>query len=230
MNLPDKSTDIDAAIAEIPDGASIMLGGFGVPGTPFCLIDALVRHGAKGLTVIKNDANETGMGIDHLIQNGQVARLIASHIGLNPAAVDMMNTGQIEVELCPQGILAERIRAGAAGLQGILTDIALGTELALGKQQVEFNGKISIIEPALRADFAMLHADTADHFGNLTYVATARNFNPLMAMAAETVIVETEHLLPVGGLDPNHIHTPGPFVDQIVLLEKLTGEYAVVRR
>ena len=230
MKLPDKRTDIETAIAGIPDGASILVGGFGVPGTPFCLIDALVRHAAKNLTIIKNDANETGMGVDHLIQNGQVARLISTHIGLNPQAVERMNKGEIEVELCPQGILAERIRAGGAGLQGILTDIALGTDLGTGKQQVEINGKLANIEPALRADFAFLHADTADHFGNLTYAATARNFNPLMAMAADMVIAETEHLLPVGGLDPNHIHTPGPFVDRVVHLQELTGEYAVVRR
>ncbi len=230
MKLPDKVTGIDAAIGAIADGASIMVGGFGVPGTPFCLIDALVRHGARDLTIIKDDANETGMGIDHLIKNGQVARLISTHIGLNAHAIERMNNGEIEVELCPQGILAERVRAGGAGLQGILTDIALGTDLAAGKQQIEINGKASIIEPALRADFALLHANSADTFGNLAYVATARNFNPLMAMAADTVIAETEHLLPVGGIDPNHVHTPGPFVDQVVYLEKLTEEYAVVRR
>lgn len=230
MKLPNKTTVIGKAVAQIPDGATIMLGGFGVPGTPFMLIDELVRHGARNLTIIKNDANETGMGVDHLLENGQVKKLISTHIGLNAHAVDLMNKGEIEVEFCPQGILAERIRAGGAGLQGILTDIAIGTDLEDGKQRVEINGKISIIEPALRADFALLHADSADHFGNLAYVATARNFNPLMAMAADTVIAETEHLLPVGGLNPNHIHTPGPFVDLVVLLEKLTEAYDVVER
>ena len=230
MKLPDKTTTISDAIGEIGNGASVMIGGFGVPGTPFCLIDALVRHGAKNLTIIKNDANETGMGVDHLIRNGQVARLISTHIGLNPRAIERMNKGEIEVELCPQGILAERIRAGGSGLQGILTDIALGTELGNDKQRVEINGKVSIIEPALRADFALVHADTADPFGNLTYMATAQNFNPLMAMAADMVIVETENLVPLGGLNPNHIHTPGPFVDRVVHLAELTGEYAVVRR
>lgn len=230
MKLFDKTTDIDTAISAIPDGASIMLGGFGVPGTPFFLIDALVRHGVKNLTIIKNDANETGMGVDNLIKNDQVSRLISTHIGLNPQAIERMNQGEIEVEFCAQGILAERIRAGGAGLQGILTDIAVGTEMGTGKQQVEINGKISIIEPALRADFALLHADRADNFGNLAYIATAQNFNPMMAMAADTVIVETEHLLPVGGLNPNQIHTPGPFVDKVILLQQLTEEYAVVRR
>ena len=230
MKLPDKSIDIDAAISVIPDGASVMVGGFGVPGTPFCLIDALVRHGAKDLTIIKNDANEIGMGIDHLMENRQVARLVSTHIGLNPDAIARMNKGEIEVELCPQGILAERIRAGGAGLQGILTDIALGTDLGQGKQRVEVDGRVSIVEPALRADFALVHADSSDLFGNLVYVGTAQNFNPLIAMAANTVIAETEHLLPLGGLEPNHIHTPGPFVDHVVHLKELTGEYAVVRR
>jgi len=230
MKLPDKTIDINAAVRAIPDGASVMIGGFGVPGTPFCLIDALVRHGARNLTVIKSDANEIGMGIDHLLANGQVARLISTHIGLNPKAVERMNTGEITVELCPQGILAERIRAGGAGLQGILTDIAIGTELGNDKQQVEINGITSIIEPALRADFALVHADSADHFGNLVYAATAQNFNPLMAMAADTVIAETENLLPLGVLTGDHIHTPGPFVDHLVLLQELTKEYAVVRR
>lgn len=230
MKLPNKTTMIGKAIAQIPDGSTIMFGGFGVPGTPFTLIDELVRRGTKNLTIIKNDANETGMGVDHLLENGQVKKLISTHIGLNAHAVDLMNKGEIEVEFCPQGILAERIRAGGAGLQGILTDIAIGTDLEDGKQRVEINGKTSIIEPALRADFALLHADSADNFGNLAYVATAQNFNPLMAMAAGTVIAETEHLFPVGGLNPNHIHTPGPFVDQVVLLEKLTEAYNVVQR
>ena len=230
MKLPDKTADIEEAISEIPDGASVMIGGFGVPGTPFCLIDELVRHGAKNLTVIKNDANETGMGIDHLMQNGQVSRLVSTHIGLNPKAIERMNTGEIKVELCPQGILAERIRAGGAGLVGILTDIALGTELGENKQMVEINGTMTIIETALRADFALIHADSSDPFGNLAYVSSAQNFNPLMAMAANTVIAETENLLPLGELKPNHIHTPGPFVDRVVYLDKLTKEYAVVRR
>jgi len=230
MSLPDKTIVLDEAIKAIPDGARIMLGGFGVPGTPFCLIDALVNHGAKYLTIIKNDANETGMGVDHLIQNGQVERLITTHIGLNLNAIEKMNNNQIEVEICPQGILAERIRSGGAGLIGFLTDIAIGTELAEGKQQVVIDGKTVIFESALRADFALLHADCGDPFGNLTYVSTAQNFNPLMAMAADCVIAEVENLKPLGAMDPNHIHTPGPFVDQVVHLKSLTKEYAVVER
>lgn len=230
MTMLDKTSSMQNAIARIKDGASIMVGGFGVPGTPFCLVKELVRQGPRNLTIIKNDANETGLGVDHLLKNGQVDRLITTHIGLNPRAVEMMNSGQIEVEFCPQGILAERIRAGGAGLQGILTDVGLDTELGLEKQTVEVNGKLSIIEPALRADFALLHADRADRFGNLCYAATAQNFNPLMAMAADKVIAETEQLSAAGSLDPNHVHTPGPFVDQVVLLQQLSGEYDVIKR
>ncbi len=228
--MHNKSSLIHDAIAGISDGASIMVGGFGVPGTPFCLIDELVRQGPRMLTIIKNDANETGLGVDHLLQNGQVEKLITTHIGLNPRAVEMMNTGKLKVEFCPQGILAERIRAGGAGLQGILTDIGMDTDLSEGKQRVELNGNISLVEPALRADFALLHASKADYFGNLCYSATAHNFNPLMAMAADKVIVETEHLLANGDIDPNHVHTPGPFVDQLVHLKELTEEYNVIKR
>lgn len=230
MKLSDKTTTISDAIGKISDGASVMVGGFGIPGTPFCLIDELVRQGPKNLTIIKNDANETGMGIDRLLKNGQVARLIATHIGLNARAIALMNEGNIEVEFCAQGILAERIRAGGAGLAGILTDIGIDTELGDGKQRVTVNGSAQIVETALKADFALIHADQADNFGNLAYVATARNFNPLMAMAASTVIAEAETLVPLGQLTPDAIHTPGPFVDHVVELIELTKEYAVVRR
>ncbi len=230
MKLPDKTTAIQDAISGIGDGATVMVGGFGVPGTPFCLIDELVRQGAKDLTIIKNDANERGMGIDHLLENGQVARLITTHIGLNARAIEMMNAGDISVEFCAQGILAERIRAAGAGLAGILTDIGIDTELGDGKQRVQLGDHTQMVETALRADFALIHADRADPFGNLCYVATAQNFNPAMAMAADVVIAEVETLHPLGQLSPNTIHTPGPFVDRVVKLTKLTGEYAVVRR
>ena len=230
MRLPDKTTTLKEAVARIGDGATVMVGGFGVPGTPFTLIHELVRLGSKNLTVIKNDANETGMGVDHLLAAGQVARLITTHIGLNPRAIDLLNSGQIVVEFNAQGILAERIRAGGAGLGGILTDIAEDTELAAGKQRVEIDGKRYIVETALRADVALIHADRADTFGNLDYAATARNFNPLMAMAAPWVIAEAERVLPLGQLPPDDVHTPGPFVDDVVELGTLSEEYAVVRR
>jgi acetate CoA/acetoacetate CoA-transferase alpha subunit len=221
---------METAIAGIKDGASVMVGGFGVPGTPMTLIHALVAHGAKDLTIIKNDANEPGMGIDHLLQAGRVKRLITTHLGLNAHAIAMMNAGEIEVEFNAQGILAERIRAGGAGIGAILSDIGIGTELARGKQIVEVGGKPHLVETALRADVALIHADRADSFGNLAYVATARNFNLAMATAATCVIVEAETVLPLGALAADDVHTSGVFVDHVVALETLTKEYAVVDR
>lgn len=230
MMLPDKRCSIEAAVAHIKDGDTVMVGGFGVPGTPMTLIHALVAHGARNLTLIKNDANEPGMGIDHLLQNGQVMCLITTHLGLNSHAIDLMNSGQIKVEFNAQGILAERIRAGGAGVGAILSDIGIGTELSHGKQVVEVNGKPHLVETALRADVALVHADRADTFGNLAYVATARNFNPLMAMAADRVIAEAETVLPLGGLDADAAHTPGVFVDHVTKLDELSKEYAIVQR
>jgi len=230
MKLPDKSCVMLDAGAKIKDGNTVMIGGFGVPGTPMALIHALVAHGARNLTLVKNDANEPGMGVDHLLRSGQVARLITTHLGLNSHAIGLMNAGAIEVEFNPQGILAERIRAGGAGLGGILSDIGIGTELGDGKAVVDVAGKSYLVEAALRADVALIHADRADTFGNLAYVATARNFNPLMAMAADCVIAEVEQILPLGGLAPNDIHTAGVFVDHVTELGALSEEYAVVRR
>lgn len=230
MKMPDKQTSLEDAIAHIKDGDTIMVGGFGVPGTPMTLIRALVDNGAKDLTLIKNDANEPGMGIDHLLQNGQVKRLTTTHLGLNSHAIELMNAGKLEVEFNAQGILAERIRAGGAGLGGVLSDIGVGTELADGKQTCEHGGKTFLIESALRADIALLHADTADAFGNLRYCATARNFNPLMAMAADRVVVEAETLVSNGELGADDIHTTGIFVDQVVQLQVVSEEYAVVQR
>lgn len=230
MKLPDKRCTIQAAIAEIKDGDTVMVGGFGVPGTPMTLIQALVTHGARNLTVIKNDANEPGMGIDHLLQSGQVTRLITTHLGLNGNAISLMNSSQLDVEFNPQGILAERIRAGGAGIGAILSDIGIGMELAEGKQVVELEGERYTVEPALRADVALIHADRADSFGNLAYVATARNFNPLMAMAADCVIAEAERVLPLGELGADDVHTPGVFIDHLTQLGELSKEYAVVQR
>lgn len=230
MRFPDKTTTLAEAVARIRDGATVMIGGFGVPGTPFTLIRELVRQGPRDLTIVKNDANETGMGVDHLLASGQVRRLITTHIGLNPRAIGLMNAGQVEVEFCAQGILAERIRAGGAGLAAVLTDIGLGTELERGKQVVEVAGAVRLVEPALTADVALIHAEAADPFGNLRFAASARNFNPLMAMAATRVIAEAERVEPLGALAPDTIHTPGPFVDAVVELAELSEEYAVVRR
>jgi len=230
MKLPDKIGTLEEAVSCIGDEATVMIGSYGVPGTPFTLIRELVRQGPRDLTIIKNDANETDMGVDHLLVSGQVSRLVTTHIGLNPRATAMMNAGEIEVEFNAQGILAERIRAGGAGLGGILTDIGIDTELANDKQRVNVDGKAFIVESALRADVALVHADRADPFGNLAFAATARNFNPLMAMAATRVIAEAEQLVPLGDLNADDVHTPGPFVDELVVLNELSEEYAVVQR
>lgn len=228
--LPDKRRTIREAISQIADGASVMLGGFGVPGTPFCLIRELVRQGPRNLTVIKNDANEAGMGVDWLLENGQVAKLITSHIGLNPTAMRLMNEGTIEVEFVPQGILAECIRVAGAGMMGFISDIGLGTAIAEDKQRVKVAGKTGIVEAALRADFALIHANKADAFGNLTFSAAARNFNPLMAMAAGNTIVEAEVIVPFGALAPENVHLTGAFVDALVELNELPEVYGVVKR
>jgi acetate CoA/acetoacetate CoA-transferase alpha subunit len=230
MPAVDKSTAVAEAIAQIPDGARVMIGGFGVPGTPFMLIEELVRQGPKNLTVIKNDANEAGMGVDWLLAAGMVKRLITSHIGLNGNAIRMMNAGEVEVEFVAQGILAERIRIAGAGLKGFVSDIGMGTLLAEGKQRLEIDGETYLFEPAIEADFALVHAARADTFGNLVYEATARNFNPLMAMAAECTIAEAEAIVPIGSFDPDAVHTPGPFVDHLIALPELPEVYGVVKR
>lgn len=230
MAMLDKTTALAEAIAQIPDGATVMLGGFGVPGTPFSLIRELVRQGQKDLTLIKNDANEIGMGVDWLLQNGQVRKLVVSHIGLNSNAVRMMNDGEIEIEFVPQGILAERIRVAGAGVMGFVTDIGMGTLLAEGKPEVIVNGVAGILETALKADFALVHAAQADTFGNLRFTASARNFNPLISMAAARTIAEVHSLEPLGGLAPDDVHTPGPFVDHVVAIPELLEVYGVVER
>lgn len=230
MKATDKSIAIEKAIAKIKDGDTIMIGGFGVPGTPYSLIEELVRQGQKNLTIIKNDSNMPDMGVDRLLANNQVEKLIVSHIGLNPNAVRMMNDNLLKVEFCAQGILAERIRCAGAGLQGFLTDIGIGTELANGKTTTELDGKILLIETALHADFALVHADRADRFGNLVYARTAQNFNPLMAMAATHTLAETSTLVTIGELTPEEIHTPGPFVDAVIYLPELSEYYNVIKR
>jgi len=169
------------------------------------------------------------MGVSKLIEAGRVRKLICSHLGLNATVIGMMNRGEIEVEFYPQGILAEKIRAGGAGLAGILTDIGIDTILMENKQCVEVNGQTVIIEPALRGDVALIHAAIADPFGNLVYEKSARNFNPLMATAANTVIAEVEKIVEVGALDPDSIHTPGAFVDHVVLIKEITQEYEILR-
>ncbi len=224
----DKVTPLAQALAPVGSGATLMVGGFGVPGTPFTLIYGLLERGISDLTLIKNEANEAGLGVSRLIEAGKVRRLITSHLGLNARAIDLMNRGEIQVEFYPQGILAEKIRAGGAGLPGILTDIGIDTILARDKTRIEIQGRDCLVEPALRADVALIHAAVADRMGNLVYEKSARNFNPLMAMAADRVIVETEKLVETGELDPDHIHTPSAFTDSIVVLEKRHPDYGIL--
>ncbi len=224
----DKTVLIDSALEDIRDGHTIMVGGFGGPGTPFILLKRLLDRGVRELTLVKNDASEAGMGLSILLEADRVKTLIASHIGLNPIAVSMMNRGEIEVQLFPQGILAEKIRAGGAGLLGFLTDIGVDTILRENRMIIEVDGRETILEKALRADAALIHAKYADRSGNLIFEKSARNFCPLMATAADLVIVEAEEIVPVGSLDPDGIHLPGAFVDRLVLLEELTPEYGIL--
>lgn len=224
----DKTTSIDGALSAIRDGHRLMVGGFGGPGTPFTLLEGVLERGSGGLTLVKNDANEPRMGISRLLEAGRARTLIASHIGLNPVAVAMMQRGEIEVELHPQGILAEKIRAGGAGLLGFLTDIGLDTPLREKRHVIRVDGREAILERPLRADVTMIHAAIADTAGNLIFAKSGRNFCPLMATAADTVIVEAEEVVPAGTLDPDRIHLPGAFVDHVVALAKLTPEYGVL--
>jgi acetate CoA/acetoacetate CoA-transferase alpha subunit len=206
----------EEAVAMIPDGASIMVGGFMGVGTPERLLDELVRQKKSGLSLISNDAAIPGTGVAKLFEGAQVSHMIGTHIGLNPKAQQQMLGKQITVELVPQGTFVERIRAGGCGLGGVLTPTGVGTLVEEGKQKIEVNGKPFLLETALRADFALVHAFLADYLGNLAYALTARNFNPVMAMAADTVIVTAENIVPVGVIAPDHVVTPGPLVDYLV--------------
>ena len=204
------------AVALIPDDASLMIGGFMGVGTPERVIDEIVRQGKRGLTVIANDTALPGVGIGKLITAGLVRNVIASHIGLNPETQKKMIAGEIQVELVPQGTLIERIRAGGFGLGGVLTATGVGTIVEEGKQKVAVAGKDYLVETALHADFALVNAFLADYLGNLSYALTARNFNPVMAMAADTVIAEADNIVPVGLISPDHVVTPAPIVDYLI--------------
>ena len=213
------ATTLEAAVALIPDGASLLIGGFFGVGSPDRLIQGLVDAGRKDLTVISNDTAFPGIGVGKLIAARMVKRLIASHIGANPETQRQMIAGELEVELVPQGTLAERIRAGGYGLGGVLTRTGLGTLAEKGKATVEIDGQTWLLEKPLRADFALIRGKQADAMGNLTYELTAQNFNPVMAMAAQTVIAEAEEIVPVGAIPPDAVRTPGVLVDY--LLERL---------
>ncbi len=211
-----KTIPLDQAVSMIPDGASLMIGGFMGCGTPEPLVDELLRQGKQGLTVIANDTALPGVGIGKLVHAKLVRRAIVSHIGLNPETQQQMLAGEMEVQLVPQGTLIERIRAGGAGLGGILTPTGLGTVVEEGKQKICVDGRPYLLETAIRADYALVHALICDYLGNLAYALTARNLNPLMAAAADTVIVSANHIVPVGVIAPDHVITPAPLVDYVM--------------
>lgn len=227
----DKTCRLTDVVTLFHDHQSIMVGGFGVPGTPFLLIDAVLASGRSALTIIKNEANEDRLGVSKLIEAGRVERLIVSHLGLNATAMACMNRGEISVDFYPQGILAEKIRCGGAGIYGFLTDIGVDTILAQGKELLQMkNGVVCIFESAVRADVALIHAARGDRYGNLVYAKSARNFNAAMATAADIVIAEIEEIVDVGEIHPDAVHTPGAFVDHVVTIDTLTPEYGVLSR
>ena len=211
-----KSVSAEEAVAMIPNGATIMIGGFMGVGTPERLLDELVRQKKAELSIIANDAAVPGRGVGKLFDASLVATLTASHIGLNPKAQEQMMARKVAVSLVPQGTLAERIRAGGCGLGGVLTPTGVGTIVDEGKQQIKIDDKPYLLETALRAQFALVHAFLADYLGNLSYALTARNFNPVMALAADTVIVTADHIVPVGVIAHDHVVTPAPLVDYLI--------------
>ena len=205
----------EAVIERVKDGATILMGAFGTCGVPENLINALIRHGAKNLTVASNNPGIDGYGIGALIENRQVKKLIASYVGSNKFFEKLALNSEIEMELNPQGTLAERMRAAGAGIPAFFTPTGSGTMVAEGREVREFNGRPHILVPALRGDFAFVKAWKGDRWGNLIYRKTARNFNPVVATAADYVMAEVEELLEIGQLDPDGIHTPGIYVDAI---------------
>lgn len=211
-----KKVTAQEAVASIQDGAVIMVGGFMSNGTPEILIDAILEKGIKDLTVIGNDSGTPDTGIGRLVAAGVVKKVIASHIGLNPLAGKRMNEGRMEVQLVPQGTLAEQIRAGGAGLGGVLIPTGVGTEIEEGKQKVEVDGKTYLLEKPLKADVALIRASIADEKGNIFYKGTTRNFNPIMATAAELVIAAAEEIVAAGEIEAENVVTPGLFVDYLV--------------
>ena len=206
------------AVADIPDGATVMVGGFGSSGSPIELIHALIDQGATGLTVINNNTGNGEVGLAALIGNGQVSKMICSFPRSSQSRVfpQLYKEGRIELELVPQGTLAERIRAAGAGIPAFYTPTTVDTVLAEGKETRDFDGREYVMEPWLKADYALVKCETADPLGNLTYNKTARNFSPMMCMAAMTTIVQTKNLVAAGEIDPEHVITPGIFVNRVV--------------
>jgi len=211
-----KLISLEDAVARIPDGASLLIGGFMAVGGPNRLVDELIRQRKSNLTLIANDTARPNFGLGKLVVEKLVAKVVTSHIGLNPETQKQMIAGDIQVELVPQGTLAERIRSGGVGLGGVLTPTGVGTSVEEGKRTVEIDGKTYLLELPIKADFALIAAKQADLYGNLTYALTARNFNPIMALAGATVIAEAEDIVPVGCIPPDAVMTPSVLVDHIV--------------
>ena len=207
--------DADEAVRDIPDNVILLLGGFGLSGIPENCIAAILKKGVKGLTCISNNAGVDDFGIGLLLKSRQVKKMISSYVGENAEFERQLLSGELEVELIPQGTLAERCRAGGAGIPAFYTPAGYGTEVAEGKEVREFNGKKYLLENWLRADFSIVKAWKGDSTGNLIYRGTARNFNPMMAAAGKITVAEVEELVPIGTLDPNQIHTPGIYVQRI---------------
>jgi 3-oxoacid CoA-transferase subunit A len=210
----------DAAVADIPDGATVMIGGFGLCGIPENLIAALVRRGVKGLHTISNNMGVDGFGMGLMLEAGMIASHIGSYVGENKLLETRVLAGQLDLTLVPQGTLAERIRAGGAGIPGFYTATGVGTVVADGKELRQFNGRTYLLETGLQADYALVKAWRGDRLGNLVYRKTARNFNPMMATAGKITIAEVEEIIEPGELDPDHIVTPGIYVTRIVQGEK----------
>jgi 3-oxoadipate CoA-transferase alpha subunit len=213
--------DMASALADIQDGATIMISGFGGAGLPFELVDALVEQGARDLTIISNNAGSHGTGISHLMGAGRVRKVVCSYPRLPGSDVfdNLYRAGKLELELVPQGTLAERIRAGGAGIGGFFTPTAAGTELAEGKETREIGGVTHVYERPLKADFSLLKADVADRWGNLTYRRSGRNFGPLMAMAGRCTVVQINRFVELGTIDPETVVTPGIFVQRVALVK-----------
>jgi 3-oxoacid CoA-transferase subunit A len=207
---------VDALAGLLRDGMTIMSGGFGLCGNPEACIDAIAASGVKNLTIVSNNCGNQGQGLAVLLQSGQITRVICSFVGGNPDLAEQFLAGRVKVDLVPQGTFAERIRAGGAGIGGFYTPAGVGTMVAEGKEVREIDGRSYLFERPLRADLAIVRAAVADRFGNLRFYRTARNFNPLMATAADVTVVETDRLVPKGTIDPDDVHLPGLYVKRIV--------------
>lgn len=213
---------VEDAVADIPDGAVVLVGGFGEVGVPYGLLHALARRRVRDLTIVNNNAGNAGRGVAELLAAGIVRKLVCSFPWYPDGYVfrDLYAAGKVELELVPQGTLAERLRSAGAGLGGFLTPTGVGTQVAIGKQTVTLNGRTYLLEAPLSGDFALIRASKADRWGNLVYRGAMRNFNPLMAMAARTTIAEVDELVALGALDPEVIVTPSVYVDRVVVREK----------